>query len=263
MSEFDTILYEEHGGAAGNTLNRPDKLNAFNEQMHRELRAAIDLAESNAAIRALLLTGAGRGFCAGQDLGDRDFDSGERPDLGQTIEAFYNPLVLKLRSLPMPVIAAVNGVAAGAGANIALACDFVLAARSARFIQAFCKIGLCPDSGGTYILPRLIGEGRAKGLAMTGQPVDAETALAWGMIWAVHDDETLRDEAIALATHLAVQPTMALAAIKQAIQDSYGNDLKTQLDTERDIQRRLGRSDDYREGVRAFMEKRKPSFTGN
>ena len=256
MTKESSVLSEIGGGVAVVTLNRPDKLNAFNEEMHLALRAALARAEADSSIRALLLTGAGRGFCAGQDLGDRNV-SGD-VDLGHTLGNFYNPLIRKLRALPLPVVCAVNGVAAGAGANIALACDIVLAARSARFVQAFCRLGLVPDSGGTYNLPRLVGEARAKGLALLGEPLTAERAEAWGLIWRAVDDEALMEEARKLAT----QPTAGLAKTKQALQASLENDLDAQLDLERDLQREAGRSADYREGVAAFMEKRAAVFQG-
>ena len=260
MTKESSVLSEIGGGVAVVTLNRPDKLNAFNEEMHLALRAVLERAEADSSVRALLLTGAGRGFCAGQDLGDRNV-SGD-VDLGHTLENFYNPLIRKLRALPLPVVCAVNGVAAGAGANIALACDIVLAARSAKFVQAFCRLGLVPDSGGTYSLPRLVGEARAKGLALLGEPLTAERAEAWGLIWRAVDDEALMEEARKLATHLVTQPTAGLAKSKQAIQASLDNDLDAQLDLERDLQREAGRSADYREGVAAFMEKRAAVFQG-
>lgn len=258
---MDSVLYEPREGYALITLNRPDKLNSFNEEMHGRLAEALDRLRDEGR-RAVILTGAGRGFCAGQDLSDRNFPTGEVPDLGATLDRLYNPLVRKIRALELPVICAVNGVAAGAGANVALACDLVLAARSAKFIQAFAKIGLVPDSGGTWSLPRLLGEARAKALAMTAAPLSAEQAEAWGLIWRTVDDDTLMDEAHALAAQLAAAPTRGLALIKQAIQAAATNDMDAQLDLERDLQREAGRTTDYREGVAAFLEKRAPKFTG-
>ena len=213
--------------------------------------------------RCLLITGNGRGFCAGQDLSDRNVAPGtEAPNLGESIEKNYNPLLRTINGLEMPVICAVNGVAAGAGANIALACDIVLAAKSASFIQAFCKIGLVPDSAGTFTLPRLVGSARAMGLAMLGDKIKAEQAEQWGMIWKAVEDDALKDEALAMARHLASQPTKGLALIKRAINASWNNSFDEQLDLERDLQTLAGRTDDYREGVAAFMEKRQPNFTG-
>ncbi|MGN6777328.1 2-(1,2-epoxy-1,2-dihydrophenyl)acetyl-CoA isomerase PaaG [Rhizobium sp.] len=261
MSESDTILSALADGVLSLTLNRPDKLNSFNEEMHLALRAGFERAHQDADVRAVLLTGSGRGFSAGQDLGDRDPRKGA-PDLGHTIETFYNPLLRLIRSLEKPVICAVNGVAAGAGANIAFACDITLAARSARFIQAFAKIGLVPESGGTWNLPRLIGEARAKALALTAEPLDAETAASWGLIWRVVDDDKLMDEAKALAIRLAAGPTKGFGLTKRAIQAAATNSLDDQLDLERDLQREASRSADYAEGVTAFLEKRKPEFKG-
>ena len=263
MNQSETVLVAVGDGVMTLTLNRPSKLNSFNEEMHGALRAQVQRAHDDATIRAVLLTGAGRAFCAGQDLGDRDpRNSTEAPDLGYTIETFYNPLLRLIRSLDKPVICAVNGVAAGAGANIALACDIVIAARSAKFIQAFSKIGLLPDSGGTWSLPRLVGEARAKGLAMTAEPLPAETAAVWGMIWKVADDDRLMDEAQALARQLAAGPTFGLGLIKQAIQAAAVNSLDQQLDLERDLQRKAGQSADYAEGVAAFLDKRPAEFKG-
>lgn len=255
------ILLQWHGDVAVVTLNRPDKLNSFTRAMHEALRSALDQVEG-AGARALLLTGAGRGFCAGQDLADLDFTPGRQTDLGEIIDGFFNPLVRRLQAMPLPVIAAVNGTAAGAGANLALACDIVLAARSASFIQAFVKIGLVPDSGGTWLLPKRIGMARALGLAMTGDKLSADEAEKWGLIWEVMDDPLLPEQALALATYLSTQPTRALAAIKHAIRASATSTLEVQLDLERDLQRELGRSHDYIEGVNAFLEKRAPRFTG-
>jgi 2-(1,2-epoxy-1,2-dihydrophenyl)acetyl-CoA isomerase len=259
---YETILFEVDSGVARLTLNRPDKLNSFNMQMHGEVRHALaSIPESGA--RVLILTGAGRGFCAGQDLGDRAVAPGSQGvDLGESIENRYNPLVLSLRNLGMPVIAAVNGVAAGAGANIALACDIVIAARSANFVQAFSKLGLIPDSGGTWFLPRLVGDARAMGLTLLGNKLPAEQAAAWGLIWQCVDDAELAATVDAMARQFAVAPTRGLAATKNALRRSWQNTFKEQLDLERDVQRELGRSSDYVEGVAAFTEKRTPRFTG-
>jgi 2-(1,2-epoxy-1,2-dihydrophenyl)acetyl-CoA isomerase len=260
---FETILFDKTDGVATITLNRPDKLNTFTTEMHGELKTALDDVKQDGSIRVLVLTGAGRAFCAGQDLSDRAVaPGGEAPDLGASLDTLYNPLVRTLRTLEMPVISAVNGAAAGAGANVALAADIVLAARSASFIQAFCKLGLVPDSGGTYTLPRLVGRARAMGLALLGDKLSADRAEAIGLIWKVVDDDDLMTEAMALAKHLATQPTKGLAMIKQAINASLGNDLDTQLDLERDLQRVAGRTADYQEGVNAFLEKRPPKFQG-
>lgn len=259
---YQNILFSLDGGIARITLNRPDRLNSFNGEMHLELRDALNRTRDESA-RVLLLTGAGRGFCAGQDLADRDVSAGgEAVDLGYSIETFYKPLVLSLRALEIPVICAVNGVAAGAGANIALACDIVLAARSASFIQAFCKLGLVPDAGGTWALPRLVGTARAMGLAMLGDKLSAEQAEAWGLIWKCVDDDQLLIEADKLALHFSTAPTKGLARTKQAIYASSGNSFEQQLELERACQQELGFGHDYREGVAAFMEKRKPVFKG-
>ena len=256
------VLVDSRDGYRVLTLNRPDRLNSFNEAMHERLMAALEDAEADERCRALLLTGAGRGFCAGQDLSDRVMEPGQMPDLSRTIERFYNPLVRKLQALRMPVVCAVNGVAAGAGANVALACDIVLAARSAKFIQAFARIGLVPDSGGTWFLPRLVGRARARGLALLAEPLAADQAASWGLIWKAVDDAALMNEAHALAAHLATQPTVGLALTKRALDAAETNTLDAQLDLERDLQAEAGRTPDYAEGVRAFLEKRPPAFTG-
>ncbi|HYD12248.1 MAG TPA: 2-(1,2-epoxy-1,2-dihydrophenyl)acetyl-CoA isomerase PaaG [Allosphingosinicella sp.] len=256
---YETIDFKLEAGIARLTLNRPDRLNSFTVQMHEEVADALaSLGEA----RCLVLTGAGRGFCAGQDLADRAVAPGQAVDLGESVELRYNPLIRALVNLPMPVIARVNGVAAGAGANIALACDIVIAARSAKFIQSFAAIGLIPDSGGTWVLPRLVGQARALGLALTGEPLEAERAADWGLIWKAVDDDHLDAEVDALAQRFASGPTRGLARIKQMLRESWGQSLDAELDRQRDAMRELGFSGDYREGVAAFMEKRKPTFTG-
>ncbi len=263
MSGSETVLVDLTERVLRLTLNRPDKLNAFNDEMHLALRAGIRRAHDDAEVRAVLLTGAGRGFCAGQDLGDRDpRKSSEPTDLGATIETFYNPTLRLIRNLEKPVVCAVNGVAAGAGANIAFACDIVLAARSARFVQAFAKIGLVPDAGGSWSLARILGEPRAKALALTAEPIDAETAAQWGLILKAVDDAALAEEASQLARRLAAGPTKGLGLTKRAIQAAAENSFDRQLDLERDLQREAGFSSDYAEGVAAFLEKRKPEFKG-
>jgi 2-(1,2-epoxy-1,2-dihydrophenyl)acetyl-CoA isomerase len=257
---YETILFDVADGAARLTLNRPDRLNSFTLAMHGEVADALSKVENDPGVRVLLITGAGRGFCAGQDLSDPAITPGG--DLGGALETSYNPLIRRLMGMEKPVVCAVNGVAAGAGANIAFACDVVLAAKSAKFIQSFSNIGLVPDSGGTWILPRLAGHARAMGLALTGEPLSAEKAEQWGLLWRAIDDEQLMAEAEKLVSRLAHGPTKGLAAIKLAMRKGWQSDLHTQLDLERDLQRELGRSSDYKEGVAAFSEKRAPKFTG-
>ncbi|WP_323140053.1 2-(1,2-epoxy-1,2-dihydrophenyl)acetyl-CoA isomerase PaaG [Massilia phyllosphaerae] len=261
---YETIQFNIDKGIAVLTLNRPDRLNSFTQAMHREVRAALDQVHADTTVRVLLLTGAGRGFCAGQDLNDRAVEPGAPGvDLGESVEKYYAPLVMTLRTLPMPVICAVNGVAAGAGANLALACDIVLAAKSASFIEAFSKLGLIPDTGGTWALPRLIGPARAMGLAMLGERLPAEKAEEWGLIWRCVPDDALMLEAMAMAEHFAAAPTKGLAYTKKAMLASSTNTLEQQLALEASMMRELGYSHDYREGVAAFIDKRQPQFQGN
>ena len=261
---FDTIAFAVDAGVARLTLNRPDRLNSFTDQMHAEIREALAEVNATAAIRVLVLTGAGRGFCAGQDLNDRSVsgESTEAPDLGASVEKNYKPLVLALQNLRVPTICAVNGVAAGAGASVALACDVVIAGRSASFLQAFSKIGLIPDTGGTWFLPQRVGMARAMGLALLAEKLPAEKAADWGLIWQCVDDADLASTVDALAAQFAAAPTRALVRTRELMRASMSQDLSVQLDAERDAMRELGRSPDYKEGVAAFMEKRAPRFTG-
>ncbi|MGH8135854.1 MAG: 2-(1,2-epoxy-1,2-dihydrophenyl)acetyl-CoA isomerase PaaG [Steroidobacteraceae bacterium] len=259
---YSSIQYSVAHNIARLTLNRPDRLNSFNTVMHEELRHALAALPGSGA-RVLVLSGAGRGFCAGQDLGDRAVARGAKgADLGESIERNYKPLILALQNLPMPVIAAVNGVAAGAGASIALACDIVIAVRSAAFVQAFCRLGLVPDSGATWFLPRLAGTARAIGLAMLGDKLPAQQAADWGLIWRCVDDAEFSITIDKLAAELAAAPTLGLVRTRQAIHTAWQHTLAQQLDVERDFQRELGWSADYAEGVAAFTEKRPPRFSG-
>ncbi len=256
---YETIILDVADNIARITLNRPDRLNSFTRAMHAELAAALDAASD---ARVIILTGAGRGFCAGQDLNDRAVAGNEPVDLGETVDECWNPLIRRLAAMPQPVIARVNGVAAGAGANIALACDLVAAGKSAKFIQSFAALGLIPDSGGSWHLPRLIGQARALGLALTGEPLPAETAAEWGLIWKCVDDEMLDAEVDSLAAKLAALPPLGLAAIKNIIRTTGARTLDEELDLQRDEMRRLGFTRDYREGVAAFLEKRPATFEG-
>lgn len=261
--EYQTIIVEENNAVGYLTFNRPKQLNSFNETMHLEVSNILKTWAKDRHIRAVVISAEGRGFCAGQDLNDRVVDPhADAPDLGLSIEKYYNPLIKLITDMPKPVICAVNGVAAGAGANIALACDIVFAAKSASFIQAFCRLGLVPDSGGTWFLPRLVGRAQAMGLALLGDKISAEKAMQLGMIWQVVDDEKLKIEVTEMAEHLARQPTYGLSLIKKAIHAAAHNNLDDQLLLERDLQRLAGRSNDYKEGVQAFMQKRTPQYTG-
>ena len=261
---YKTIDLAINEGVAKLTLNRPDRLNSFTAEMHEEVQQAFKIIEADSSVRCLLLTGAGRGFCAGQDLSDRAVAPGdEGVDLGASVDKYYNPLIRKITSIPMPVVCAVNGVAAGAGANIAIACDIVLAAKSAKFIESFANIGLIPDSGGTYHLPRLLGQARALGMALTGDPISAEQAEEWGLIWKSVDDTELLNEANKLTSKFANGPTQGLAQIKSLIRSSWTRDIVAQTDLERDTMRNLGKTNDYKEAVDAFLNKRKPVFTNS
>ncbi|NML24267.1 2-(1,2-epoxy-1,2-dihydrophenyl)acetyl-CoA isomerase PaaG [Zoogloea dura] len=262
---YKNILFTVEAGVARLTLNRPDKLNSFTGEMHAELREALDTVQADTSIRVLVLTGAGRAFCAGQDLADPDMartPSGGMPDIGNVVEKNYKPLVLRLQNLRVPTIAAVNGIAAGAGASVALACDLVVASKSASFLQAFSKIGLVPDTGGTWFLPQRVGMARAMGLALLADKLPAEKAADWGLIWAAYDDAEFAAKVDAMATQLASMPTKALVRTRQAMHAAPGHTLEQQLSFEGGFMRELGWSPDYAEGVAAFMEKRAPKFTG-
>lgn len=258
---YETIIYEAVDGIARLRLNRPERLNSFIHLMHEELADALGRVETDKAVRVLLLTGTGRAFCAGQDLGERDADSSQVFDLGANIETYNNPLIRRITRLPVPVLCAVNGVAAGAGVSLALACDMVVARKSASFVQAFAKIGLLPDSGGTWMLANHIGQARAMGLAMTATPLDAATAQDWGLIWRTFEDDEFDAEVEKLLLSLARSPSRSMVAIRTAIRAAASNPLSAQLDLERDAQRQLGLGADYREGVNAFKQKRRPRFT--
>jgi 2-(1,2-epoxy-1,2-dihydrophenyl)acetyl-CoA isomerase len=263
-SEDSSVLYMERGAVALVTLNRPDALNSFTRQMHRQLWAALDRAEANPAVRALVITGAGRGFCAGADLAEFDFEPGpdlvKRADPGPVIDQAFNPTARRLQSLRMPTIAAVNGVAAGAGASLAMTCDIAIASPGATFIQAFSKIGLIPDAGGSWFLVERLGLARAMALAMTGDKLPAAQAKEWGMIWDVQDDPL--EAALAMAAKLAAMPTRALVATRALLRDASTRTLNQQLDVERDTQSALGKTHDYIEGVMAFRQKRPAQFKG-
>jgi len=256
------ILFSAADGVATITLNRPDVLNSFRRSMATELQEAFKRVAGDDSLRAVVLTGAGRGFCAGQDLSEAMPKDGVMPDLGDIVRDSYNPVVRAIRKLEKPVICAVNGVAAGAGANLAFCCDIVFAASSATFIQSFSKIGVIPDTGGTFILPRIVGLHRATVLTMLAEKMTAEQAREWGLVYMVTEPEKLLETAAGTARHLATQPTHGLGLIKRGFNRSLGIDLDEQLDFEEEIQREAGRTDDYREGVNAFIEKRKPTFTG-
>lgn len=257
------ILFIYQDGIARITLNRPERLNSFNDAMHQALSAALSSVENDPALRVVVLTGAGRGFCAGQDQSERKPDQGGKPrDLGEGLERYYKPLIFKVRSMPVPVVCAMNGVAAGAGASLVLASDIVIAAKSAYFVQAFGKLGLLPDAGATYFLPRLVGTARAMGLAMLGEKLDVQQAAEWGLIWRCVDDAALAAETDAIVQRLANAATKAMGATKLAIHASADNTLIQQMDLEIRSQRELGYTDDYLEGAAAFREKRSPCFKG-
>ncbi len=259
---YQNILFQIDKGVACLTLNRPDSLNSFTADMHAEVAQALTQAAETDSVRAVVITGAGRGFCAGQDLNDRSVAPGQRVDLGESVKTFYNPLIKRITGMNKPVLCAVNGVAAGAGANIALCCDLVFAARSAKFVESFAMLGLIPDSGGSWHLPRLVGMARAKGMAMLMPKITAEQAKEWGLIWEVVDDEVLLETVMALAEHLATQPTLGFAFTKQAFNASMTNTLDQQLALEEALMRQAGFSEDYAEGVAAFLAKRTPNYKG-
>ncbi len=263
--DYRNILYSAEAGIARLTLSRPDKLNSFTGEMHAELRDALDRIQADSSVRVLVLTGAGRAFCAGQDLADPEMSAmpdGRLADIGNVVENNYKPLILRLQNLRVPTIAAVNGIAAGAGASVALACDLVVATKSASFLQAFSKVGLIPDTGGTWFLPQRVGMARAIGLAMLADKLPAEKAADWGLIWAAYEDAEFSAKVNAMAAQLAAMPTKALVRTRQAMHAAAGHTLEQQLSFEGGFMRELGWSPDYAEGVAAFMEKRAPKFTG-
>lgn len=263
MSDYETLLFEYRSGVGIVTLNRPDRLNSFNDAMHADLARVFDFMEAQPDLRGVVLTGAGRGFSAGQDQQERPpLPEGQTRDMGAALERFYRPLILRMRALPVPIVAIVNGVAAGSGVSVALACDVVIAVESARFIQAFSKLGLMPDAGSTYFMPRLIGTARAMGASLFGDAIGARQAESWGLIWQCIPDDELSATLDTVVRRLANGPTRAFGATKQAILASGGNTLDLQFDVERDLQRSLGLTDDYREGVASFTEKRRPVFKG-
>ncbi|MGE4012310.1 MAG: enoyl-CoA hydratase-related protein [Alphaproteobacteria bacterium] len=260
---YETIELDVADGLATLTLNRPERLNAFNRQLLIDLKAAWAKIADDKAIRAVLLTGAGRGFCAGADLAAAAQEKSAGPrDAGAILEEFYNPMILKMRGLGKPIVAAVNGPAAGAGMSLALACDIVLAAKSASFLQAFARIGLMPDAGSTWLLPRLVGDARARALAMLAPQIGADEALKLGLVWQVVDDAALMGEARKIAMQLAEGPSLAYAGIKRAIGAAWGNDLPQGLQLERELQSKVSGSDDFEEGVKAFLGKRKANYRG-
>ena len=263
--DYRNILYSTEGGIARLTLSRPDKLNSFTGEMHAELRDALDSIQADGSVRVLVLSGAGRAFCAGQDLADPEMSAlpdGRLADIGNVVENNYKPLILRLQNLRVPTIAAVNGIAAGAGASVALACDLVVATKSASFLQAFSKVGLIPDTGGTWFLPQRVGMARAIGLAMLADKLPAEKAADWGLIWAAYEDAEFSAKVDAMAAQLAALPTKALVRTRQAMHAAASHTLEQQLSFEGGFMRELGWSPDYAEGVAAFMEKRAPKFTG-
>jgi len=259
---YTQITVAKSDGLATLTLSQPEKLNAVSRKMIAEIKSAWEDIAADASVRAVLLTGAGRGFCAGADLADPDRDNGPTADSGAALEKFFNPVIRTMRTLPKPIVAAVNGVAAGVGMSFALAADIAVAGKSASFLQAFARIGLLPDGGSTWFLPRLVGDARARALTMLAPQIKAEQAREWGLIWDVVEDAELMKTATDLARRLADGPTLSLARIKEALNRASSNDLGTQLDLERDFQRELGRSEDFKEGVQAFLAKRKANFRG-